>query len=167
MQEQEPTKIDKKEEKRQERRERIEGSRSYRLIRVIAKWMDNYYLDPLLGLVPAGDIISAGLIIPYLYVAICKVRSLPLTLALLCNVLMDVATGLIPFWLGDVIDFFNRSYVRNHRLIVGFVEGDKEMIGKVNKRAWAMGALLVTLLVLIYFLFRLASWFLSWFFGLF
>ena len=148
-------------QRREQRRLRIEGKRSYRLIKGIAKWMDRFYLDPILGFVPAGDLISAGLILPYLYVAIFQVRSLPLTLALLCNVLLDVAMGLIPFWIGDVLDFFHKSYTKNSELIVGFVEGDEAMIKRVNKRAIWMALLLVLLCVLIYFLFWAAGWFFS------
>lgn len=155
MQEEKPTKA----QQRELLRLRMEGKRSYRLIKGIARWMDRYFLDPILGFIPAGDLISAGLILPYLYVAIFQVRSLPLTLALLCNVLLDVAMGLIPFWVGDVLDFFHRSYRKNYELIVGFVEGDEAMIKRVNKRAIWMALLLILLCVLIYFLFWAAGWF--------
>ena len=155
MQEEKPTKA----QQREMRRLRMEGKRSYRLIKGIARWMDRYFLDPILGFIPAGDLISAGLILPYLYVAVFQVRSLPLTLALLCNVLLDVAMGLIPFWIGDVLDFFHRSYRKNYELIVGFVEGDEAMIKRVNKRAIWMALLLILLCVLIYFLFWAAGWF--------
>ena len=155
MQEEKPTKV----QRRELLRLRMEGKRSYRLIKGIARWMDRYFLDPILGFIPAGDLISAGLILPYLYVAIFQVRSLPLTLALLCNVLIDVAMGLIPFWIGDVLDFFHRSYTKNYELIVGFVEGDEAMIKRVNKRAIWMALLLILLCVLIYFLFWAAGWF--------
>lgn len=155
MQEEKPTKA----QQRELLRLRMEGKRSYRLIKGIARWMDRYFLDPILGFIPAGDLISAGLILPYLYVAIFQVRSLPLTLALLCNVLLDVAMGLIPFWIGDVLDFFHRSYRKNYELIVGFVEGDEAMIKRVNKRAIWMALLLILLCVLIYFLFWAAGWF--------
>ena len=155
MQEEKPTKA----QQREMLRLRMEGKRSYRLIKGIARWMDRYFLDPILGFIPAGDLISAGLILPYLYVAIFQVRSLPLTLALLCNVLLDVAMGLIPFWIGDVLDFFHRSYRKNYELIVGFVEGDEAMIKRVNKRAIWMALLLILLCVLIYFLFWAAGWF--------
>lgn len=155
MQEEKPTKA----QQRELLRLRMEGKRSYRLIKGIARWMDRYFLDPILGFIPAGDLISAGLILPYLYVAIFQVRSLPLTLALLCNVLLDVAMGLIPFWIGDVLDFFHRSYTKNYELIVGFVEGDEAMIKRVNKRAIWMALLLILLCVLIYFLFWAAGWF--------
>ena len=155
MQEEKPTKA----QQRELLRLRMEGKRSYRLIKGIARWMDRYFLDPILGFIPAGDLISAGLTLPYLYVAIFQVRSLPLTLALLCNVLLDVAMGLIPFWIGDVLDFFHRSYTKNYELIVGFVEGDEAMIKRVNKRAIWMALLLILLCVLIYFLFWAAGWF--------
>jgi len=147
---------------REARRLRVERAHSYRFIRNIAKWMDRYYLDPILGFIPAGDLVSGSLVLPYLYVAFFKVQSIPLTLAVLCNVLMDVAMGLIPFWIGDVLDFFHKSYRKNYELIVGFVEGDEEMIKRVNKRAIWMVVLLILLCVLIYFLFLIAGFFYDW-----
>ena len=155
-------------EKKLQRRLYLEQhSKSYRLIKTLTKWMDNYYLDPILGLIPtAGDLISATLVIPYLYVSLFKVRSVPLTLAILCNLLMDVAMGIIPFWIGDILDFFHKSYVRNYELIVGFVEGDKKIIHKVNKRALWMIFLIVLLCFLIYWLIKLASLLMTWLFGL-
>ena len=41
------------------KRQMIEMSSSYRLVQGIAKWMDKYFLDPILGFVPGvGDFIS-------------------------------------------------------------------------------------------------------------
>ena len=111
--------------KKELRRMEIEESSAYQATQTIAKWMDKYFIDPILGFIlPAGmgDTLTSIFVIPYIYVAACKVRSFPLTLAVIFNVLRDVALGLIPFCIGDIIDTFNRSYVQNARLIVGFVE---------------------------------------------
>lgn len=146
----------------------IKESQAYKLIEAIAKVMDKYYVDPLLGLVPTvGDAVTSLLTLPYLYFSVFKLRSIPLTLALLCNMLIDFAMGVIPFWIGDVLDFFNRSYIKNYRLITGYVEGDEEMIKSVDRRAWWMALLIVVLCLLIWLLIKLAVWTWDWLAGLF
>ena len=146
----------------------VKELKSYKLIQAIAKVMDQYYVDPLLGLVPTvGDAVSSLLTLPYLYFSIFRLRSIPLTLALLCNMLIDFAMGVIPFWIGDILDFFNHSYVKNYRLITGYVEGDEDMIKKVDRRAWWMAAMIAFLCLLIWFLIKLAVWAWDWLAGLF
>lgn len=148
--------------------EDIKESKTYKLIEAIAKVMDEYYVDPLLGLVPTvGDAVTSLLTLPYLFFSVFKLRSIPLTLALLCNMLIDFAMGVIPFWIGDILDFFNRSYIKNYKLITGYVEGDEEMIKSVNRRAWWMAVLIVVLCLLIWLLIKLAVWAWDWFAGLF
>lgn len=148
--------------------EDIKESKTYKLIEAIAKVMDEYYVDPLLGLVPTvGDAVTSLLTLPYLFFSVFKLRSIPLTLALLCNMLIDFAMGVIPFWIGDILDFFNRSYIKNYKLITGYVEGDEEMIKSVNRRAWWMAALIVVLCLLIWLLIKLAFWAWDWLAGLF
>ena len=146
----------------------IKKDKAYQLIKAIAKVMDQYHVDPLLGLVPTvGDAVSSLLTLPYLYFSIFKLRSIPLTLALICNMLIDFAMGVIPFWIGDILDFFNHSYIKNYKLITGYVEGDKEMIKRVDRRAWWMVALIAVLCLLIWLLIRLAVWAWDWLISLF
>lgn len=156
--------------KKELRRMEIEESSAYQATQTIAKWMDKYFLDPILGFIlPAGmgDILTSIFVIPYIYVAVCKVRSFPLTLAVIFNVLRDVALGLIPFCIGDIIDTFNRSYVQNARLIVGFVEDDKSIIEEVNRKAFWTGVLILIFCAIIYLLVRLAIQVGSWIGSLF
>ena len=156
--------------KKELRRMEIEESSAYQATQTIAKWMDKYFLDPILGFIlPAGmgDTLTSIFVIPYIYVAACKVRSLPLTLAVIFNVLRDVALGLIPFCIGDIIDTFNRSYVQNARLIVGFVEDDKSIIEEVNRKAFWTGVLILIFCAIIYLLVRLAIQVGSWIGSLF
>ena len=146
----------------------IKDLKSYKLIEAIAKLMDNYYVDPLLGLVPTvGDAVTSLLTSPYLYFSIFKLRSIPLTLALLCNMLIDFAMGVIPFWIGDILDFFNHSYIKNYKLITGYVEGDEEMIKSVDRRAWWMAAMIAILCLLIWLLIKFAVWAWDWLISLF
>lgn len=104
----------------------IKQSKSYRLSGQIAKWMDRYYLDAVAGLLfeGIGDILTQLLTLPYIYVSAVKIKSLPLTLAVIYNALCDLAIGLVPFYIGNVLDFFKKSYRQNFRLITGFIEGD-------------------------------------------
>ena len=146
----------------------IKKDKAYQLIKAIAKVMDQYHVDPLLGLVPTvGDAVSSLLNLPYLYFSIFKLRSIPLTLALICNMLIDFAMGVIPFWIGDILDFFNHSYIKNYKLITGYVEGDKEMIKRVDRRAWWMVVMIAVLCLLIWLLIKLAVWAWDWLISLF
>jgi len=72
--------------------------------------------------------------LPFLYVSIFKIKSLALTLAVLYNTFLDALIGLIPY-VGDLLDFFHKSYAKNYRLIVGYVEDDKEIISEVKRSA--------------------------------
>ncbi len=145
----------------------IKSSMSYLLTERITRWMDKYYLDAVLGflLEGVGDLLTQLLTLPYIYVSAMKIRSVPLTLAVIYNALCDIAMGLIPFYVGDVLDVFNKSFVRNFKLIVGFVEGDKKIISEVNSKAVRMGVLIVLLCVLIYFLVLIAMKVMAWLWG--
>lgn len=125
---------------------------SYRMMVKTAKYMDKYYLDPLIGLIPGGvgDTISSLLAFPFIYYSLCVVKSIPLTLAVIYNILMDVLIGAIPFYIGDILDVFKHSYVDNLKLITGYIEDDKEIINKVNKKAFWTAVFIVVLCWLIY-----------------
>ena len=114
--------------KKEAKREKMMNRSSYRIMVKTAKYMDQYYLDPLIGLIPGGvgDVLSSSLAMPFIYYSLCVVRSIPLTLAVIYNVLLDVLIGAIPF-LGNVLDIFKRSYLDNLRLITGYIEDDKEI----------------------------------------
>ena len=152
--------------RKEERRMDIELSTSYQMTQTIARWMDKYFLDTLIGLIPGlGDALSSLLVFPFIYVAAVKVRSLPLTLAVIFNVLRDMAIGLIPFWVGNILDFFNRAYLQNCRLIVGFVEDDREIIREVKRKAFWMGVGIVVCCILIYWLISIAIAATAWIFN--
>lgn len=146
----------KRKEKKELRKIEIEQSYSYKSIRKIKTWMDEYFLDGVLGFFPVvGDGLLKLFSIPFIYIALFKVKSLPLTIYIIFNILLDVLIGIIPFYIGNVADFFFRSYKKNFELIVGFVEDDREIIRKVNKRAFwiALGILLICFLIYILFSF--------------
>lgn len=151
------------------KREALMSTTSYRIMDKTAKYMDKYFLDPIIGLIPGGvgDVLSSFLAIPFIYFALVQVKSIPLTLAVICNVLKDALLGSIPFFIGDIIDVFNRSYVANLRLITGYVNDDKEVIHEVNRKATWSAIFIVILCVLIYFIVKWAIELGNWIVSLF
>lgn len=125
------------EAKRNIAKERIDRSTTFKQMDQLQRILDKYYLDGVIGLIPLGigDFVTALFALIYIRFAIVKVNSIALTLAIANNILRDVLLGLIPFYLGNVLDFFYRSNRENMMMIRGFVDGDKEIIRNVNKRA--------------------------------
>ena len=134
-----------------EKQEIIRNSASYKLVHAIALWMDQRLLDPLIGLVLPGfgDALTSVFAVPYLYLSIVKLKSIPLTLAIVCNILLDVLIGIIPY-IGVVGDVFKRAFTRNAVLIKGYVEGDKAIMQEIDRKAVGMAFLIVILCGLIY-----------------
>lgn len=158
--------------RKQNRAERLKNSTSFAILRGTRRVMDDLIfgigLDPFLGFLPVGtgDIISSITALPSIYVALFKVRSIPLTLAVIKNMLVDVLVGAIPM-LGNILDFFYRSHHKNYQLIVDYIEGDKQTIEEVNRGAWFMAILILIISILIYFAIKLLSMFWDWIVGLF
>ena len=139
--------------RKEAKRQQMMSMPSYRLMVKTSTYMDKYFLDPILGFIlPAGigDALSSVFAFPFVYYSLCVVKSIPLTLAVIYNILMDVLIGAIPFYIGDVLDVFKRSYVENLRLVTGYIEDDKEIINKVNKKAFWTAVFIVVLCWLVY-----------------
>ena len=137
-------------EKRQLRRQRLMDNRAYQTMQGLTRYMDRYCLDALIGVIPGwGDAIALASAVPFVYFAACVIRSVPLTLAVLNNALRDVLIGMIPFFIGDIIDFFHRANIQNMQMIQGFVDGDEAIIKQVNQRAFQSAIVLALLLLLI------------------
>lgn len=151
-----------------QRQAKIDGSRSYKSIRLIKKLMDDWYLDPIIGLIPyAGDAISSVMTLPYLYVSIFKLRSYSLTSAILYNLAVDWLLGLFPFAIGNIIDFFNRSYHQNYRLVTGFVEDNPVIVKEVRRKAIYTSVMFLLLCIAIYGMYLLVKILFVWISGLF
>ena len=149
-----------KEELRRQRREKeiseLKSSKSYKFISTITILADKYFLDALLGFVPSvGDLVSSIFGLPFIYVTLFKVKSIPLTLAVIYNYLVDILLGSIPFFIGDAIDFFSKAHVKNLDLITRYVEGDKRTIRQVRSKALLTSILIILLSIVIYFVFKL------------
>ena len=140
-----------KEKKQHKRAEEIRSSGLYKLLAKMAVWMDRYYIDPVLGIVPGGvgDTVSALLALPFVWFSMSVVRSVPLTLAIVYHVLKDVALGLIPFFVGDVLDILSRPYARNMQLVEGFLDGDDAVVKDVNRKAGLFAAAIVGCIAII------------------
>lgn len=140
-----------KEGNRLKAQERLNDSNAYKAMEQVQKLMDTYYLDGVIGLLPfgIGDILAAFFAVLYVWFAVAKVRSIPLSLAIINNSLRDVALGLIPLYVGDVIDFFHKANRQNMELVRGFVEGDKDVIRDVNRKAIQSALLIVLMAVII------------------
>ena len=119
------------------RKEALRNSKLYHHIKKVTQLADGYYLDFVIGLIPGGfgDILGGLFSLSHVYFGLFKLRSIPLTLALMNNMLRDVFLGMLPFYVGDAIDFFYKSNKKNMALIEGFVNDDKQIIQQVNKKA--------------------------------
>lgn len=159
--------VNRKEEVRRQRREKeireLKASKAYKFISTVTTLADKYFLDALLGLVPSvGDLVSSIFGLPFIYVTLFKVKSIPLTLAVIYNYLVDILLGSIPFFIGDAIDFFSKAHVKNLDLITRYVEGDKKTIRQVRSKALLTAFLIIILSVIIYFVFRLLIGVTAW-----
>ena len=125
-------------------------NRAYQIMGRLTRLMDRYYLDALIGIIPGwGDAIALLSVVPFVYFSTRIIKSTPLTLAILNNALRDVLLGMIPFFVGDVIDIFHRANIQNLEMIQGFVDGDEVVIKQVNRRALQSVIGLIVMLLLI------------------
>lgn len=135
---------------RLQRRARLMDNKVYQSMQSLTRYMDRFYLDAVIGLIPGwGDAVSLLCVVPFVYFSMFIIKSIPLTLAVLNNALRDVLLGMIPFFIGDVIDIFHRANMKNMAMIQGFIDGDEAIIKQVNRRALQSAIVLLVLLLLI------------------
>ena len=135
---------------RLQRRARLIDNQVYQSMQSLTRYMDRFYLDAVIGLIPGwGDAVALLCVVPFVYFSMCIIKSIPLTLAVLNNALRDVLLGMIPFFIGDVIDIFHRANMKNMAMIQGFIDGDEAIIKQVNRRALQSAIVLLVLLLLI------------------
>jgi Domain of unknown function (DUF4112) len=91
----------------------------------IARVMDGYHLDPVLGFVApwAGDLLGAGLGLYPLLLAWRRGAPKGLLARMLLNLSVDLVTGAVPV-VGDIWDFFFRAHRRNLNLLESRMTGD-------------------------------------------
>ena len=68
-----------------ERKQKLKETASFKISKKIAKYWDQWYLDPIIGFIApgAGDVISSLFAIPAFWMSAVKLRSVPLTLAII------------------------------------------------------------------------------------
>ncbi|WP_028903646.1 DUF4112 domain-containing protein [Prevotella sp. P6B4] len=139
-----------KDEKRLLQRKRLMDNKIYQTMNDITRYMDRYYLDAVIGIIPGwGDVITMFCVVPFIYFSTRVIKSIPLTLAIINNALRDVLLGMIPFFIGDVIDVFHRANTKNMAMIQGFVDGNVTVTKEVNQKAIQSAVILIILLILI------------------
>ena len=139
-----------KDEKRLLQRKRLMDNKVYQTMNDITRYMDRYYLDAIIGIIPGwGDVITMFCVVPFIYFSTRVIKSIPLTLAIINNALRDVLLGMIPFFIGDVIDVFHRANTKNMAMIQGFVDGNVTVTKEVNQKAIQSAVILIILLILI------------------
>ena len=139
-----------KDEKRLLQRKRLMDNKIYQTMNDITRYMDRYYLDAVIGIIPGwGDVITMFCVVPFIYFSTRVIKSIPLTLAIINNALRDVLLGMIPFFIGDVIDVFHRANTKNMAMIQGFVDGNVTVTKEVNQKAIQSAVMLIILLILI------------------
>jgi len=143
-----------------DRKEKLKNNKAYLWAKEVTKIMDQYHIDGIVGAIPGGigDGVTAVFAFFHVYFSMFILRSVPLTLALLCNTLRDIFLGLIPFYVGNVIDFFHKSNKRNMALIEGFINDDEEIVSAVKKRAVFSAVVAVSLLIAIGLMITMLVW---------
>lgn len=100
--------------------------------RTLARVLDGYFVDPLLGLIlpGVGDLIGSLLGL-YLVVVAVKRRMSPVIIArMLLHLALDAVLGAVPV-LGDIADVAYKANERNLALLVG-----RHETGKATARDW-------------------------------
>lgn len=160
-------KLNKAVEEEERHAEALADSPSFQLV-YAAKKYDDWFLDPIVGLVIPGfgDILSSIAILPALYVSTVKLQSIRLTIAILYVSILDILCGIIP-GAGDLVDAFYKSNKIACRLIVGYVEDDEATQQEINKKAtWGVFVLAIIGLIIYAFYSALVAIY-DWFAGLF
>jgi len=113
---------------------------------VLADWLDDRYLDPLIGFVlpGAGDVAMTVVGLYAVWVAV-RHRLPPIVVArMLRNLAIDLLVGAIPL-LGDLFDFVWKAHRKNADLLL-----ERHELGPSPLRDWAavLGSALVLLVAL-------------------
>jgi hypothetical protein len=126
-----------------------DDERALRAAETLARWLDDRFLDPLLGLLlpGLGDLLGSALGLYPVVLAWRRRAPKALIARMLLNLAADAAGGSIPI-VGDVWDFFFRAHARNHALLRARLEAG-EARGRWSDTlvvAAAIAALVVALL---------------------
>ena len=116
-------------------------------VRTMAKVLDQYLVDPIVGFViPGGGDILGSILGVYMVMIAARRKVSPVIIArMLMNLAADAVLGIIPF-LGDIFDFGFKANMRNLKLL----EDTSLHGGKATAKDWALvvGAALIFLSVI-------------------
>ena len=142
--------------------ERLRGATSFKLVNWAKKY-DDWFLDPILGMISPtfGDVVSAAAVLPALYVAVFKIKSFRLAVAIVFVTIIDILVGLIP-GIGDIVDAFHKSNKKAGRWVSGYLDNDSKTIREVNRYVLWGGLFIFAILVLIVAFFALIVRFIIW-----
>jgi len=103
-------------------------------VRTLARVLDRYYVDPLLGLIlpGGGDVLGSMLGIYTVMIAVRRKVSPVIIARMLMNLLLDTVLGIIPL-VGDLFDFGFKANVKNVELLDERVQHG----GRASARDWA------------------------------
>jgi len=109
--------------------------------RTIARWMDKYGLDPLIGLVPGiGDVIGAAVGLYIVSIAVRRGLSKAVVARMLLHLGIDMVVGALPV-VGDVADFFYKANEKNLALLEERVaDGKPDAMTQAVDWAYLIGA---------------------------
>lgn len=109
--------------------------------RTVARWMDRYGLDPLIGLVPGvGDVIGAGFGLYIVSIAVRRGLSKAVVARMLLHLAIDMLVGAIPV-VGDVADFVYKANQKNLELLEERIDQPKDGMSSAVDWAYLLGAL--------------------------
>jgi hypothetical protein len=112
----------------------------------LADWLDDRYIDPLVGLVlpGAGDLVMAIVGLYPVWVAIRRRMPGIVVARMLKNLTIDSVVGAVPI-VGDVFDFVYKAHRKNADLLV-----ERHLLGPSPSRDWAvvLGAAVALLVAL-------------------
>jgi Domain of unknown function (DUF4112) len=108
----------------------------------MADWLDDRYIDPIVGLVlpGAGDLLFAAVGMYPVFVALRRSMPAIVVARMIRNVAIDLLFGAIPV-LGDVFDWVFKAHRRNANLLL-----ERHILGPSPWRDWS--AVLAAVLVL-------------------
>ncbi|HEX5062240.1 MAG TPA: DUF4112 domain-containing protein [Kofleriaceae bacterium] len=102
-------------------------------VRSLAKVLDQYFLDPVLGLIiPGGGDVLGAMLGTYVVMIAARRKVSPVIIArMLMNLAADTAFGIIPLF-GDIFDFKFKANLRN----VALLEERSRHGGRATVRDW-------------------------------
>jgi hypothetical protein len=109
--------------------------------RTVARWMDRYGLDPLIGLIPGvGDVIGAGFGLYIVSIAVRRGLSKAVIARMLIHLAIDMVVGAIPV-VGDIADFVYKANQKNLALLEERIDQPRDRMSSAVDWAYLVGSL--------------------------